>query len=87
MRTNSPVSKGVRNAIIIGSACILIGILVYIFFEHIKHERVSIFGFEVLHRMCSTFGRIGFSSIYVLGGIVILFRAIKEYLGAKKGNN
>ena len=72
-----------KSKMIFGGICILAGIIVYFVFDHLEHERVSIFGIEILHAMTSTLGRIGFSGVYFVGGVIIGLWGFMQYRGHK----
>jgi hypothetical protein len=63
--------RGGRNKMIFAAICIVAGILLFVFYDNLQNQRVSFFGFEVLHNSMETFGKYGFCGFYVFAGTAI----------------
>jgi hypothetical protein len=77
------VFKNGRNTMIFAAICLLAGILVFVFFDELKHSHS--FNRKLLLNWCiENLGRYGFSGFFVGGGLIIGARGFFQYKSDQK---
>jgi hypothetical protein len=68
---------------IFAAICIVAGIIVFIFFDEIKHSRNKL----ILYWCTHTLGRYGFPGSLIGAGLIIGLKGYFQYKGDKEENN
>ncbi|HTL82852.1 MAG TPA: hypothetical protein VL651_14160 [Bacteroidia bacterium] len=74
---NNPLK---HPAVVYGGAglFVVIGIIIYVFYDQMKDFGLSIFGVEIFHRGYEAMGRLGFSALFVVLGAIVAYQGSKE---------